>query len=83
MPTKTTTKKPTDKTKPEELTVADVARELGVDPKKARAALRAAGMKATKGRWPAFRRGSVQHRKVLCAITGENASVVLTQKPVK
>src|ERR1043165_3205516 len=31
--------------------VADVAREHGVDPKVARASLRAAGMKSKKGRW--------------------------------
>jgi hypothetical protein len=79
MPTTKTAKKNT----PEQLTVADVARELGVDPKKARAALRATGMRASKGKWPAFRRGGQLHRQVLAATTGESASVVLTQKPAK
>ena len=65
-----------------ELTVADVAREHNVDPKKARAALRAAGMKAKDGRWPTFARGSKMHQQVLGAIVGESPDVVLTQAPV-
>lgn len=86
MPTKKkpTTKKPATKTTTkgdDELTVADVAREQGVDPKKARAALRAAGMKAKDGRWPTFARGSKMHQQVLGAITGESPDVVLTQEP--
>lgn len=67
--------------KEEMLTVSDVAREQGVDPKVARAALRAAGKKAKGRRWPTFRRGSRTHREVLAAITGESASVVVTAKP--
>ena len=67
--------------KKEMLTVADVDREQGVDPKKARAALRAAGMKAKDGRWPTFKRGSKMHQQVLGSITGESPTAVLTQKP--
>ena len=68
---------------PDELTVSDVAREHGVDPKKARAALRAAGMKSKDGRWPTFKRDSKQHREVLGAIVGESPEVVLTAAPKK
>ena len=67
--------------KKEMLTVADVAREQRMDPKKARAALRAAGMKAKDGRWPTFSRGGAVHRRVLGAITGESPNAVLTPKP--
>lgn len=69
------------KKKVEMLTVTDVAREHGVDPKVARAALREAGMKRSKGRWSTFRRGSRMHRRVLGAIFGEHPSTVLTVKP--
>jgi hypothetical protein len=71
----------TTKKKEEMLTVSGVAREHGVDPKVARAALRAAGMKSKDGRWPTFRRGSLTHRKVLGAIVGESPDVVVTVKP--
>jgi hypothetical protein len=67
--------------KVEMLTVVDVAREHGVDPKVARGSLRAAGMKAKDGRWPSFRRGSTMHRRVLGAIVGESPRVVVTAKP--
>ncbi len=48
---------PTDDT----LTVSVVAREVGIDPKAARAVLRAAGRTAKDGRWPTVERGSAEH----------------------
>jgi len=43
---------------PNVLSVSDVARELGVDPKRARARLRAAGLGAIEGRWQTVERGT-------------------------
>lgn len=43
---------------PNALSVSDIARELGVDPKRARARLRAANLGAVEGRWPTVTRGT-------------------------
>lgn len=46
------------------MTVGDVAREIGVDPKRARARLRALDKAAVEGRWPKVRRGSPEHEQL-------------------
>lgn len=50
------------------LTVGDVARDIGVDPKRARARLRALGEGAVEGRWPKVRRDSDEHRALIAKI---------------
>lgn len=62
---------------PNTLSVSDVAREIGVDPKRARARLRAARGKATDGRWDTVARGS-DEMKALIEIIKEPAA-----KPTK
>lgn len=58
--------KPKKKAKdPNELSVSDVASECGVDPKRARARLRAAGKTAIEGRWPTVKRGSKEHDELV------------------
>jgi len=54
---------------PSMLTVGDVARELGIDPKRARARLRAAGQKANEGRWPKVKRGSKEYDALVVALS--------------
>lgn len=49
---------------PTMLTVSDVAREAGVDPKHARARLRAAGKAAVEGRWSKVKRDSDEHKEL-------------------
>lgn len=64
------TKKATKKTEPtDELTISDIARELKLDPKRARAALRAAGKKAVDGRWPTVKRDSKAHLDIVALLT--------------
>ena len=60
-------KKPEAKKEEDEdmMSVSDVARELGLDPKRARARLRAAGQAATEGRWPKVKRGSKKHQELI------------------
>lgn len=48
-----------------EITVPDIARELGITPPRARAILRKHGMTSLDGRWPTVRRGSPQHAKLI------------------
>lgn len=63
--------------KPEDadmLSVSDVARELGLDPKRARAKLRALGQSATEGRWPKVKRGSKKHQELVDLLTPEEES---------
>lgn len=52
------------------LSVSDVAREVGVDPKKARAALRRAGKGADGKRYATVQRGSDEHA-ALVLLLGE------------
>jgi len=54
---------------PSMLTVGDVARELGIDPKRARARLRKEGRKATEGRWDKVRRGSPEHDQLVALLS--------------
>lgn len=54
---------------PNMLSVSDVARELGIDPKRARARLRASGGSAVEGRWPKVLRGSKEHDALVGALS--------------
>ena len=56
---------------PNLLTVSDVAREIGVDPKHGRARLRAAGKSAAEGRWPKVTRDSDEHRELIKLMSTE------------
>lgn len=47
------------------LSVSDIARELGIDPKVARAKLRRHGQKATEGRWPRVKPNSKEHKSMI------------------
>lgn len=58
---------------PDMLTVGDVARELGVDPKRARARLRASGKSAVEGRWPKVRRGTPEHDALIAALSAKES----------
>lgn len=70
MTKKATTKKTkTDDTATDELTISDIARELKLDPKRARATLRAAGKKAVDGRWPTVKRDSKAHTDIVALLT--------------
>lgn len=51
--------------KVDEISVSDVARELKIDPKRARARLRTAGKESTEGRWAKFKRGSKAHQELV------------------
>lgn len=50
------------------LTVSEIAAELGVDPKRARARLRSAGKSAVEGRWPTAKRDSKEHKELAAII---------------
>lgn len=58
-------KKPDD---PDMMSVSDVARSLGLDPKRARAKLRASGMAATEGRWEKVKRGSKKYQELVALL---------------
>lgn len=47
------------------LSVSDIARELGIDPKLARSRLRKHRGKAQDGRWPKVARDSVEHKEIV------------------
>lgn len=70
-------KNPAAAKKPAEdlLSVSAVARELAIDPKAARAALREAGKKAKDGRWPKVQRGSDAHTALLLLFEGNGDGV--------
>jgi hypothetical protein len=57
------------------LSVSDVAREMGVDPKAARAALRAAGRGADGKRYSKVARGSAEHTALLLFLEGNQDGV--------
>jgi hypothetical protein len=62
--------KPAKATKdPNLLSVGDVARELGIDPKRARSRLRASGGAAVEGRWPKVRRDSDEHKALIAVLS--------------
>jgi hypothetical protein len=53
-----------------ELTVVDVAKKIGMDPKVARAKLRRKGLKSNEGRWPTFIDGSKEYKEVVEMLEG-------------
>lgn len=57
---------------PNLLSVSDIARELNIDPKRARARLRASGKAAADGRWPLVPRGSEDHTALERIIKGDD-----------
>lgn len=59
---------------PNFLSVSDIARELNIDPKRARARLRASGRAAAEGRWPLVTRGSEEHVALSTIIKGDDKS---------
>lgn len=54
------------------ISVVDVAQDLNIDPKVARAKLRRRGLKANEGRWPTFKRDSVEHKDFIKLLKGGN-----------
>lgn len=54
---------------PNLLSVSDVARELGLDPKRARAKLRSAGQSSNEGRWSKVKRDSKEHKELVAMLT--------------
>lgn len=67
--------KPKKKVKdPDELTVSDVAREVGIEPKVARQRLRKDGTRAPDGRWPTVRRNSPEHAALRKTLAGETST---------
>jgi len=61
------------------LSVSDVAREAGIEPKVARARLRKDGTRAPDGRWPMVQRGSEEHKRLLALFAPEAPKA--TKKP--
>lgn len=57
------------------LSVSDVARELGIDPKRARAAMRAAGRGNDGARYSMVARGSDEHTALLLFFEGNEDGV--------
>lgn len=55
----------------DDLSVADIARELGINPKVARAKLRRHKMQSADGRWPTVRRNSKDYKKIVDVLKGE------------
>lgn len=70
--TKTAAKKPPVA---DTLSVSDVAREMGVDPKKARAALRASGRGADGKPYARVARGSDEHTALMLFLEGNQDGV--------
>lgn len=64
--------KPAKATKPAKdanaLSVSDIAKELGIEPKVARARLRKDGTRATDGRWPTVVRDSAEHKALVAKL---------------
>jgi hypothetical protein len=67
--------KPTKNDGADMLSVSDVAREMGVDPKAARAALRAAGKGADGTRYSKIARGSAEHTELMLFLEGNQDGV--------
>lgn len=53
---------------PNALTVSDIAREMGIEPKVARARLRKDGTRAKDGRWPTVTRDSEAHKALIAKL---------------
>lgn len=62
-------KKKDPKKDPSMLSVSQIAQELGLDPKRARAKLRAAGQSATEGRWSLVKRDSKEHKQLVALLS--------------
>lgn len=79
-------KKPAKKEKPvkdaNEMSVSDVARECGIEPKVARARLRKDGTRAPDGRWPTVVRGSDEHARLVALFTAKEEKATKA-KPAK
>lgn len=56
---------------PNLLSVSDVAKACGLDAKRARAKLRAAGKTAVEGRWPKVTKGSKEHDELIALLSAE------------
>jgi len=54
------------------LSVADVAEEIGMNPKVARAKLRRKGKKSNEGRWEMMKRNSDAHKDLIVFLKGAN-----------
>jgi hypothetical protein len=54
-----------------EMSVSDVARECGIEPKVARARLRKDGTRAPDGRWPTVVKGSPEHARLVALFKAE------------
>lgn len=66
------TPEPKAEAKPDDdgmLSVSDIARELGLDPKAARSKLRKARGKATEGRWPKVERDSKEFNELVAILS--------------
>lgn len=60
-----------EKADPNLLSVSDVARNIGMDPKQARAKLRRDGSRAPDGRWPKVRIDSQEYQALVSFLQGE------------
>lgn len=60
-----------EKADPNLLSVSQVAQEIGIDPKQARAKLRRDGTRAPDGRWPKVLRDSEEHTELVSFLNGE------------
>lgn len=69
---------------PSMISVSQIATDLGLDPKRARAKLRALvekdelpdGLEVTEGRWPLVKRDSKQHKQLIAALKPAEAKAV-------
>lgn len=68
-PTKKSSPKIEKKEDDDMVSVSEIARGLGIDPKRARAKLRAGGASATDGRWPKVKRGSKRYQELVDLLT--------------
>lgn len=55
-------------TKKTELTIADIAREVGVTPKAARGKLRRLGRHKPGTKWPTYKRGTKEFESIVSSI---------------
>jgi DNA repair ATPase RecN len=57
--------------KDNQLTVVDIAIEIGMNPKVARAKLRRANLHSNEGRWPTYKKGSAEHKDIIALLKAE------------
>lgn len=53
-----------------ELTIVDIAEEINMNPKVARAKLRRANLHSNEGRWPKIKKGSSEHKDMIALLKG-------------